>query len=316
MIAVLISCYARGDMTRIILVLMCTITALTACGGDSGSSGNGELEVVAAFYPLAWAAEQVGDSNVSVRNLTPPGTEPHDVELSPRDVERIRSADVVLYLGAGFQPAVEDAVEGAEGETLDLLAGQQLLRGDAHEEEAGHEAEEEYAEEEELERDPHVWLDPIRFVRMVERVAGVVGDPAAADELEGKLADLDREFEEGLADCRLRTVVTSHAAFGYLTRRYGLQQVPITGLSPEAEPTPRELEEVVEHVRETEATTIYFETLISPRLAETVARETGAKTGVLDPLEGLSEDDLEGGADYLSVMRENLASLRRGLECR
>lgn len=300
-------------MSRTILVLICTLAALTACGGDSGSSGNGELEVVAAFYPLAWAAEELGSTDVRVRNLTPPGTEPHDVELSPRDVERIRSADVVLYLGAGFQPAVEDAVEGAEGETIDLLAGQQLLQGEAHEEEAGH-AEEE--SDEESERDPHVWLDPVRFAGMVERVAGVIGDPAAADQLKAKLAELDREFEGGLADCRLRDVVTSHAAFGYLTRRYGLEQVPITGLSPEAEPTPRELEEVVEHVRETKATTIFFETLISPRLAETVARETGAKTDVLDPLEGLAQEDLDRGADYLSVMRKNLASLRRGLECR
>lgn len=300
-------------MSRTILVLICTLAALTACGGDSGSSGNGELEVVAAFYPLAWAAEELGGTDVRVRNLTPPGTEPHDVELSPRDVERIRSADVVLYLGAGFQPAVEDAVEGAEGETIDLLAGQQLLQGEAHEEEAGH-AEEE--SDEESERDPHVWLDPVRFAGMVERVAGVIGDPAAADQLKAKLAELDREFEGGLADCRLRDVVTSHAAFGYLTRRYGLEQVPITGLSPEAEPTPRELEEVVEHVRETKATTIFFETLISPRLAETVARETGAKTDVLDPLEGLAQEDLDRGADYLSVMRKNLASLRRGLECR
>ena len=154
------------------------------------------------------------------------------------------------------------------------------------------------------ERDPHVWLDPGLFRRVAESVGDAFGEPAAAEDLKTKLEELDREFERGLADCRRGHVVTSHAAFGYLTRRYGLRQVPITGLSPEAEPTPRELEEAVEHVREAKATTIYFETLVSPRLA------------VLDPLEGLTEDDLERGADYLSVMRENLASLRRGLECR
>src|ERR687898_890907 len=259
-------------MTRIILVLILALASLTACGGDSGSSDDEQTDVVAAFYPLAWAAEQVGGNEVEVRNLTPPGTEPHDIELSPRDVERIRAADVVLYLGAGFQPGVEDAIEGADATVVDVLEGQ--------------------------------------------RVGEALGDPSAAEDLTTRLEELDTEFEQGLADCPQRHVVTSHAAFGYLTRRYGLEQVPITGLSPEAEPTPRELEEVVEHVSETKATTIYFETLISPRLAETVARETGAKTDVLDPLEGLSEDDLDGGADYLSVMRENLASLRRGLECR
>ena len=300
-------------MTRIILVLIGALACLTACGGDSASSGDEKSDVVAAFYPLAWAAEQLGGDEIEVRNLTPPGTEPHDVELTPRDVQRIRAADVVLYLGSGFQPAVEDAVEGADGTVVDLLEGLRLVQAEgAHEEEEGH------AEEtgEESERDPHVWLDPVLFNRVTERVGDALGEPAATEDLKTKLDELDREFDQGLADCRRRHVVTSHAAFGYLTGRYGLVQVPITGIAPEAEPTPRELEEVVDHVRETKATTIFFETLVSPRLAETVARETGAKTEVLDPLEGLSEDDLNRGADYLSVMRQNLASLRRGLECR
>ncbi len=287
-------------MSRTVLVLICLLAGATACGGDSGSSGgSSELDVVAAFYPLAWAAEQVGGEAVSVRNLTPAGAEPHDVELSARDVERIRSADVVLYLGADFQPAVVDAVEGADGTAVDLLV-----------------AEHAEGDREELERDPHVWLDPLRYATMVERIARVLGRPEAGEELVAELRDLDREFTRGLAQCRRRELVTTHAAFGYLARRYQLEQIPITGLSPEVEPTPRELEEVVEHVRDAKATTIFFETLVSPRLAETVARETGAATDVLNPLEGLSEDELDRGADYLSVMRENLRALRRGLDCR
>jgi zinc transport system substrate-binding protein len=300
-------------MSRTVLVLICLLAGVTACGGDSESSGEGELNVVAAFYPLAWAAERAGGDAVSVRNLTPAGAEPHDVELSARDVERVRSADVVLYLGAGFQPAMEDAVDGAEGTAVDLLEGQELLQGvEAHAGEG-----EEHAEEgqEEMERDPHVWLDPVRFAGMVERVAEVLGRPEAGEELVAELRDLDRELTDGLAQCRRREIVTTHAAFGYLARRYGLEQIPITGLSPEVEPTPRELEEVIEHVRDAKATTIFFETLVSPRLAETVARETGATTAVLNPLEGLSEDELDRGEDYLSVMRENLAALRQGLDC-
>jgi zinc transport system substrate-binding protein len=301
-------------MSRTVLVLICLLAGLTACGGDSNSSGgSSELDVAAAFYPLAWAAERVGGEAVSVRNLTPAGAEPHDVELSARDVERIRSADVVLYLGAGFQPAVVDAVEGADGTAVDLLAGMELVEGvEAHAGEG-----EEHAEEghEELERDPHVWLDPLRYATMVERTADALDRAEEAEELVAELRALDREFTDGLAECRRREIVTTHAAFGYLARRYRLEQIPITGLSPEVEPTPRELEEVVEHVREAKATTIFFETLVSPRLAETVARETGATTAVLNPLEGLSEDELERGEDYLSVMRENLAALRKGLEC-
>lgn len=294
-------------MSRTVLVLILLVAVLAGCGGNGGSASEGQSEVIAAFYPLAWAAERVGGDTVDVRNLTPPGTEPHDLELTPRDVEAIRSADVVLYLGEGFQPAVEDALEGADGEAIDLLAGRQLLPGETHEGDA---------EADEPERDPHVWLDPILMGEIADRTAAALGRSGQTTGLDGELRALDADFRRGLASCRRREIVTSHAAFGYLARRYRLQQVSISGLSPEAEPTPRDLEEVVEHVRETKATTIFFETLVSPRLAETVARETEAETAVLDPIEGIAQDDLDRGADYLSVMRENLASLRRGLGCR
>ena len=313
MIAILISCYLRRVLPRTVLVLILLVIGLTRCGSDDGGSESQERRaVIAAFYPLAWAAERVGGDTVDVRNLTPPGTEPHDLELSPRDVEAIRSADLVLYIGQGFQPAVEDALEGADGEAVDLLAGQRLLAGEAHEDE--HEAEGE--EDHELESDPHIWLDPTRMAEIADRIATALGSPGEAAALDRELRTLDGDFRRALANCQRREVVTSHAAFGYLAARYGLEQVPITGLSPEVEPTPRDLEEVVEHVRETKATTIFFETLVSPRLAETVARETEAETAVLDPIEGIAQDDLDRGADYLSVMRENLASLRRALGCR
>jgi zinc transport system substrate-binding protein len=280
-------------MTRIVLVLIVLVAALTACGADSSSSDDGSdrLDVVAAFYPLAWAVEQVAGDTVQLRNLTPPGTEPHDVELTARDVERIRSADIVFYLGGGFQPAVEDALEGADGEAIDLLVDP-------------------------VGRDPHVWLDPVRFAEIVERVAAALDRQDAAAEPVAELRALDREFERGLARCQRREIVTAHEAFGYLARRYRLTQVAITGLSPEAEPTPQRLEEVIDRVRKTGATTVFFETLVSPRLAETVARETGAHTAVLNPIEGLTDEQVDAGEDYVSVMRENLAALRKALGCR
>jgi zinc transport system substrate-binding protein len=290
-------------MSRTVLVLIFLLVLVPACGGDSGSSAASDrTNVVAAFYPLAWAAERVGGDQVKVRNLTPPGAEPHDVELTPRDVERIRSADVVIYLGAGFQPAVEDAVEGADGTTVDVLEGIELAP--ANEDEEG------------LTQDPHIWLDPTRYAAAVETIADSLDRPDEGRALVDELQELDRQFEAGLADCDRRELVTTHAAFGYLADRYGLEQISISGLTPEAEPTPRALEQIIDRVRASGATTIFFETLVSPRLAETVARETGAETAVLDPLEGLSEEDLDRGADYLSVMRDNLAALHRGLGCR
>jgi zinc transport system substrate-binding protein len=291
-------------LRRIVLTLI--VAAAAGCGGSDDPAGDDDrLEVAAAFYPLEFAARRIGGDAVSVLNLTPVGAEPHDVELTARDVERVRSADVVLLLGEGFQPAVEDAAEGADGAVVDLLEGVTLA-----------EAADEHGDDGDAERDPHVWLDPVRFGQVVTRIGGALGRPEPAADLRRELRALDLEFRQGLADCERHEVVTAHSAFGYLARRYGLEQIAITGLSPEAEPTPGELERVVDEVREHRATTVFFETLVSPRLAETVAREVGADTAVLDPLEGLTEDEVDRGEDYFSIMRSNLAALREALGCR
>jgi zinc transport system substrate-binding protein len=286
-------------ISRIVLILACCSVA-AGCGAAGGAAG--KKTVVASFYPLAFAAQQVGGSSVEVENLTPTGAEPHDLELTPQAVARIVRADVVLYISHGFQPAVSDAVRQAGGKTVDALAGLPLQSA------AGQEAG--------LTADPHVWLDPALFERIVRRVAGVLGRPAAANPLIAKLEHLDRQYRVGLAHCARRDIVTSHAAFGYLGRRYGLRQVAITGLAPESEPTPQQLADVVRVVRKTHATTVFFETLVSPRLADTVAREVGAHTAVLDPIEGLTPAEQSHGDTYLTLMRDNLAALRKALACR
>jgi zinc transport system substrate-binding protein len=218
----------------------------------------------------------------------------------------VRDAELVLLVGAAFQPALEDAAAETDGEVFDALDGLALLEGaDEH----GHEGEGGRI-------DPHFWLDPRRFARVVARLGAELDRQEPAARVATELRKLDEELQTGLADCERREIVTSHAAFGYLAERYDLEQVSIVGISPEVEPTPRELEEVVEHVRETGAKTVFFETLVSPRIAETVARETGAETAVLNPLEGLTEEEVEARADYVSVMRANLAALRDALACR
>ncbi|MBA2537630.1 MAG: zinc ABC transporter substrate-binding protein [Actinobacteria bacterium] len=283
-----------------------------ACGG-SGSAGKAERTVVAAFYPLAYAAERLVPPGTAVRNLTPPGVEPHDFELSARDVSRLADADAVLYLGEGFQPALEAALGSTGAHGVDLLAELALREPPATHEPAADDNPEDHGSEG---RDPHVWLDPRQYARVVERIAVELGRPEQGRVLVAELEQLDREFARGLHNCARRELVTSHDAFGYLADRYGLEQVALTGLSPEAEPTPGALRELIEEVRERGATTIFFETLVSPRLAETVARDVGARAAVLNPLEGLTEDELARGEDYFSVMRANLAALRLALGCR
>lgn len=295
-------------MRALRLIAAAATLALAGCGG--GEDASDRTTVVAGLYPLAWAAAEVGGEDVDVRNLTPPGSEPHDLELSARDVSRVRDADVVLFLGGGFQPALEDAAAGSTG-ALDLLEGIELREAAGHEKEQSEEGEE-HAEE----VDPHVWLDPLRFARIVRRIGATLERPERAAELARRLEALDGEFRRALASCGRREIVVSHAAFSYLADRYRLRQVAIAGVSPEAEPSPRRLREAVERVRATNATTVFLEPLVSPRVAETVARETGASTAVLNPLEGLTKDEVARGDDYLVVMRRNLEALREALECR
>jgi zinc transport system substrate-binding protein len=269
---------------RIVLIIAVLALASGCSGGGSGA------DVVAGFYPLAWAAQQVGGPGLRVHDLTPTGAEPHDLEPTARDVQRIRDAKLVLYVG-GFQPALEHALEGRDGPSLDVRAG---VPGD----------------------DPHVWLDPVRFAAIVRAIGRELGRAQRADALAERLRAVDREYRAGLAVCRRREIVTSHAAFGQLAARYGLRQVSLAGLSPEAEPTPRALEHLVDTVRSTGATTVFTEPLVSPRIAETVAREAGARTAVLDPVEGLTAAQQRRGDDYFSIMRRNLAALRQALGCR
>ena len=263
--------------------------ALLALAGCGASDKNESETVVAAFYPLAWAAGQIVAEGTEVVNLTPAGAEPHDVDLSPRDAETIRDARVVLYAGGGFQPAVEDAVSERKGISLDVLRG---------------------------ERDPHVWLDPVRFAQIVIDIGGAVERSKPAAELADELAHLHASYRRGLERCERRTLVTSHAAFSQLAHRYGLTQLSLTGISPEAEAGPRELEQLIDDVRASGATTVFAEPLVSDRVAQTVAREAALDVAVLDPLEGLSDDRLAAGENYLSVMRTNLVALRKALGCR
>jgi zinc transport system substrate-binding protein len=286
--------------TRIILIstlaALMVVAVVTLSGGsdDSPAAGGRFHTVVAAFYPLAFAAQEIGGENLDVENLTPPGVEPHDLEATPDDVDELESADLDLLMGHDFQPVLEQAADQGSAGVVELLDTPGLdLRPD----------------------DPHVWLDPVRYELLVKRIADALGTPDAATPMLVRLKRLDGQYRRGLADCRRPEIVTSHEAFGYLAERYGLHQVAITGLSPEAEPSPAHLADVIDRVRSSGATTVFGETLLSPRLTDTVARETGARTAVLNPIEGLTPAEEAKGDDYFSLMRANLRALRKGLGC-
>jgi zinc transport system substrate-binding protein len=299
-----------------LLAAILALGVLTGCAVSAAADAR--PAVVTAFYPLEFLSRRLGGDRIAVTNLTKPGAEPHDVELNPRQVGLISDAALVVYL-KGFQPAVDEAVEQeAPGRAFDVGTTVELLP--IAEEEHEHVPGEEEHAEAAGGRDPHVWLDPVRFATITdalgERLAAT--DPAHAADyrarataMHAELDSLNTEYADGLRDCARREIVTSHEAFHYLAERYGLTEIGITGVSPEAEPSPRRLAEVADQARATGTTTIFFETLVSPKVADTIAREVGARTAVLDPLEGLAEP----GADYFSVMRSNLAALRQALGC-
>jgi len=329
--------------SRFILVPIAGLAAaaaLAACGSGSGSddpAADGEINVVTAFYPLTFATERVGGDHVSVTNLTPAGQEPHDLELSPSAIASIEEADYVIYL-KGFIPELDAAVEEyAPDKSLDVLtavetseydytqaieeeehAEEATASEDASAEEEGHDHEEEAPEG----VDPHVWLDPIRYgqigTAIGEGLAGLddvnkADYTANAEAFNADLTSLDAEFTDGLAARASDAIVTSHAAFGYLADRYSLTQIAISGLSPDQEPDSQHMAEVAAYVEANGITTIFFETLVAPDIADTLAAETGAQTAVLNPLEGLTEEQVDAGADYFTVMRENLATLQTAL---
>ena len=278
-------------------MLLSILAATTAaCGDDDGSGADdGAVRVVAAFYPLAEAARQVGGDVVAVEDLTPAGVEPHDLEMTPGQVDALEDADVVLYVGGGFQPAVEDVAERQGSAAVDLRP-------------AGGED------------DPHFWLDPVEFGAAVERIADALArvrpaDRAAferrADGFVDELTALDRDVRAALATCERRTIMTSHDAFAQLARRYDLEQEAIAGLSPESEPDADRLAELADLVARTGVTTVFSEPGVSPRVARTLAREAGVEVAVLDPLETAPRR----GRDYVTVMRSNAAALAEALGC-
>ena len=289
---------------------------LAAC--DQGPGPTARLTVAATVYPLYEFTHRVAGSTVDVLALVPAGVEPHDWEPSAGDVSRIRTARALVYNGVGLDSWVEKLDDG-RGRTGPVLvrATEGLPLLPATPDEAG--ARDGSAS------DPHVWLDPVLAQAMVETIRAALAraDPshaaAYADNARaftGELAALDRDFATGLATCARRDVVTSHAAWAYLAARYRLTTLAVMGVAPESEPSPARLASIARVAREKKVKYIFVETLASPRLAETLAREIGAETLVLNPIEGVTAEEAAAGKGYLSLMGENLRTLRRGLDCR
>jgi zinc transport system substrate-binding protein len=291
-------------------------------GDRSSSPDSGKLKIVASFYPLEEFARQVTGDRADITTITPAGAEPHDYEPTPQDIIALRNADVFFYNGSGIEPWADRVIPDLKiaGVTTVNISEQFSLLESVEEEEdhEGEELGEEHA------TDPHVWLSPVNAQKEVQIIADTLRQTdslyasiyqANALAYIAQLQALDQEYRLGLSDCEKKDIVTSHSAFAYLAKEYGLNQVSITGLSPDEEPSPRQLADVATFARANNIKYIFFETLVSPKLAETVAREVGAQTLVLNPIEGLDDADRAAGENYMSLMKKNLANLRTALQC-
>jgi zinc transport system substrate-binding protein len=305
-----------------VLCCMLILLAVSGCASArpaSSSGPRGELTIVTAFYPLQFVAQRVSGGHAAVMNLTQPGAEPHDLELTPRQVASLTTATLVIY-ERGFQPAVDEAVVQSENrqviDTTTIVPLRPLAVG-SDDLDTG-----QWTGDDHPALDPHVWLDPTalgRIARVVQqRLSSIDPDHATdyarnAATLNRQLRSLDRSFRSGLAQCVRTEFMTTHAAFGYLAQRYHLTQIAISGLNPDAEPSPARIAEVQRLAQDHGLTTIFSETLVSPAVAQAIAGDLGLVTDVLDPIEGIT--DQSRGQDYLSVMSSNLAALRKAGGC-
>lgn len=262
------------------------------------------LPVTASFYPLAEFVKHVGQEKVTVTNLTPTGAEPHDFDPSPQDIIHLQNSRLFIYNGVGLESWVDRVLPDLQSRAVILVKASTGI--------------------EVLPADPHIWLDPALSVAEVETIKNgfIQADPANknfyqanAAHYQQQLQQLDQEFSQGLAHCESKDIISSHAALGYIARHYGLNMVPIAGLSPDEEPSPQRLAEIARFAKQHNVHYIFFETLVSPRLAQTIANEVGAQTIVFNPLEGLTGEELAQGKDYISVQKENLANLKIALAC-
>lgn len=269
-------------------------------------------DVVATFYPLAFLASRIAGPNVTVASLVPPGVEPHEYEPTTTDLVRVGGAKLLVLQGAGFEAWAERARSQAK-DTRAVVATTGLDLRESREAETGVTA-----------PDPHTWLDPVLMANMSATVERALTDAfpedapairARGESLRAEFAALDDEYRVGLASCQTRFIISNHASFSYVASRYDFTQRGISGLSPDAEPDPRTLQELIDEARAHNVTIIFFEDLVSPRVAEIVAREAGASTRVLSPIEGIPLERQAEGADYFTLMRENLHGLREAMRC-
>jgi zinc transport system substrate-binding protein len=310
---------------RSLLSISISLFILAGCSSKSISTSNKskkyrseKIKIVTTFYPIYEFTKNVAKENADIKLLIPSSIEPHEWEPTPKDVGTIQNADLFIYNSPYMEtwvPNIEKSLDNKKSSFIEASSGISLIKGQENEEEQGNNNHID-------QMDPHVWLSPVLAQKEVQNItkALINIDPAHKEEYKKnsddyikKLKVLDDHYRTTLMNMKNKEIITQHAAFGYLTKQYGLIQVPIAGLSPSNEPSPSRLADLKQFAKSDDIKTIFFEE-VAPKVANTLASEIGAKTAVLNTLEGLSEEDQKQGIDYISVMEKNLQILKKVLE--
>jgi len=329
--------FARGRFVLSVISIVALVMALSACGQSKATLTEGKVNVVTSFYPLYDFASEIGGEHVNVINLVPTGVEPHDWSPKSRDIQNITNAELFVYLGAGFEGWVDDTLgsmkTGAKVQVVEASRGITLIEaGEDGHEEHGEEKQDEHGHEKEAKEehdhdhgshDPHVWLSPLNAKRMALTIKDALVQADAAhkaefeanyNKLAGELDALHNRYKTELAATAKKEIVVTHQSFGYLAKEYGLTQKAIMGMSPDAEPTSKEMKSILQFIKDNQVKYIFFEELVSDKLASTIAKDAGAQTLVLSPIEGLTEEQLAQGDNYVSLMEKNLNNLLKALK--
>jgi zinc transport system substrate-binding protein len=295
----------------VVLFAVLVIVALLSFNKKEENNSS-KIKVVTSFYPLYFFTSQIVGDKAVVSNITPSGAEPHEYEPTARDMATIEGSDLLILNGGGLESWGKNIRSNINADkTKIVMAGEDLTTMAL-------------IKEEQKVVDPHIWLSPILAQQMIDSIESGLSqvDPnntlyyeSNAKNLKEKLSVLDEEFKQGLSTCGDKNIVTSHSAFAYLAREYNLNQVSIAGLSPEEEPSSKQMADIAKFAKDNNVKYIFFESLISPKLSETIAKEIGAQTLVLNPIEGLTEEEINSGKDYFTEMRNNLANLKIALQC-
>ncbi|WP_138204976.1 metal ABC transporter substrate-binding protein [Haloimpatiens lingqiaonensis] len=298
------------------LIIIACLALLAGCSNKpkekQGKRDENKISVYTSFYAMYDLTKKIGGDKVNITNIVPAGIEPHDWEPKPSNIAELEEADVIVYNGAGMEGWIDKVLKTLKNKDLIAVETSKEIKlldnahGDEH-----------------LKHDPHVWLNPMNAKKQMEAIkdALVKADPSNKSYYEKnyednarKMDQLDKKYKEAVGKFTQKNMVVSHEAFGYLCDAYGLKQVGIEGLNAESEPSPARMAEIVNYVKENNVKYIFSEELLSPKVAEAISKETGTKIAILNPLEGIKDEDMNAGKEYFSIMNDNLEILKKALQ--